>query len=341
MKTVGAILTICVMLLLGFMGCSKEEPPAPPPKRPQKIKIVKPPKRQEPEKQKAQIPGEQEKEEIPAKEAEEGKVAVVGEIPKKEAEELKPAVAEQIPIKKAEEAKPAAIGEKPIQVPEKVVEEKDVRAKKADEVKTAVIKETPKKQAEEVKPVDVEQKPAQKPEAVTKEEETAEEEMERYYIVKKGESLYDVASREDVYGNKLKWPILYRFNIDTLSGLKTEGDVVERALPEGLKLRIIGPDDVEENLEKRPSARWVVNVLSTTTNEKIVPITMTLIKNGHSAYLTRTTIKGKVWTRLRVGFFSGKAEADAQRGRIRDLLHIGNPWSVKLGPMEFAEFAGY
>ena len=318
MKTVAAILAIGVMLLLGTMGCSKEEPPPPPPKEPPKIKIVKPVKVQEPEKQKAPIPGEQEKEETPVKEAEEGKVAVVGEIPKKETGEEKPALEQ-----------------------EKMAEEEGVVEKEAKEVKTALVKEIPERQAEELKPAGVGEKPAQSQERATEEEETGDKEIERYYTVKKGESLYDVASREDVYGNKLKWPVLYRCNIDTLGGLKTEGDVVERALPEGSKLMIIGPDDVEENLEKRPNKRWVVNVLSTTTNEKVVPITITLIKNGHTAYLSRTTIKGKMWTRLRVGFFTSKAEADAQRERIKDLLHLGDPWSVKLGPMEFAEFAGY
>ncbi len=341
MKTVAAILTIFLMLFLGAMGCSKEEPSPPPPKKPQKIKIVKPAKRQEPEEQKAPIPAEQEKGEISAKEAEEGKVAAVGEIPKKEAEELKPALAERIPKTETEEVKPAGVEEKVAPGQEKAPEKEGAVAKEAEGVKTALIKEIPKKQAEEVKPAGVEEKVAQGPETTTEEKETAEEEIGRYYIVKKGESLYDLTSRGDVYGNKLKWPILYRLNIDALGRLKTEGDVVERALPKGLKLRIVGPDDVKENLEKRPDRRWVVNVISTTTNEKIVPITITLIKNGYSAYLTQATIKGKVWTRLRVGFFASKAEADAQRKRIRDLLHIGDPWSVKLGPMEFAEFAGY
>lgn len=341
MKTVAATLTICLMLFLGTMGCSKEEPPPPLPKKSQKIKIVKPVKEQEPEKQKAPIPGEQEKGEIPVKEAEEGKVAAVGEIPKKEAEELKPAVAGEIPKKEKAEVKPVGVEEKPVQMPERVAEEEGAVAKEAEEVKTAHIKEIPKKEAEVVKPVGVEEKEAQRQEKAPEEEEKVGKGTEIYYIVKKGESLYDVASREDVYGNKLKWPIIYRHNIGALGGLRTEGDVVESALPEGLKLRFIGPDDVKENLEKRPNKRWVVNVLSTTTNEKIVLITMTLIKNGHTAYLNQATIKGKVWTRLRVGFFNSKAEADAQRERIKDLLHLGDPWSVKLGPMEFAEFAGY
>ena len=365
MKTVAAILTICVMLLLGFMGCSKEESPAPPPKGAQKIKIVKPPKQQEPERQKAQIPGEQEKEEILLKEAEEGKAADVAEIPKKEPEQLKRPIIKQIPNKQIEAVRPAEVDEKPAQ---EVAKEEGAAERKAEKLKTALAKKIPKKQIEPVKPIGreekpaqmpekgvvakkaeeitakpagVEDKPAQRPETGTEEKETEEEEMEAYYIVKKGESLYDVASREDVFGNKLKWPILYQLNIDTLANLKTEGDVVERALPEHLKLRILNPDTVEENLEKRSNRRWAINVLSTTTNEKVVPITMTLIRNGHSAYLTSATVKGKDWTRLRVGFFTSKAEADAQGKKIRDLLHISDLWSVKLGPMEFAEFAGY
>jgi cell division protein FtsN len=273
MKTVAAILAIGVILLLGFMVYFKEEPPPPPPKRTLKFKIVKPPKQQKPEKQKAQIPEDQEKGQFPAKEAQEGKAAVVGKIPKKKIE-----------------GKAALIEEKPAKRLETVIEK---------------------------------------------------EGMDEYYIVKKGESLCDVASREDVYGNMLKWPALYRLNIESLANLKTEGDVVERALPEGLKLRIVGPDEVEENLKKRPNKRWVVNVLSSTTNENIVRITMALIKNGHSAYLTQARIKGKVWTRLRVGFFNNRQEADMERKKITRTFNISDAWSVKLGQMEFKEFAGY
>jgi hypothetical protein len=335
MKTLAALLAICLMLLLVTMGCAKEEPPPPPPKKPLKIKIVKSAKRQEPEKLKAPIPGKQEKGEIPKREVEEGKVVVVGKIPKRQVEEAKPIVAEQIPKMEAGEAKPIVVGEKPVQRSEKASEEEWTAAKEAKEVKTALGKELPKKPAGEAKPIVVGEKPVQRS------EKAAEEEMEGYYIVKKGESLYDVASREEVYGNRLKWPILYRSNIDTLGDLKTKRDISERALPEGLKLRVIDPDDVEENLEKRPNKRWAVNVLSTTTYEEIFPITTTLIKDGYTAYLTRATVKGKVWTRLRIGFFTSRAEADAQRERIEDLLDIDDSWIVKLPQEEFEEFAGY
>jgi hypothetical protein len=224
---------------------------------------------------------------------------------------------------------------------EKAAKEEGAAEKEAERVKPALVEEIAKKQTKELKPAGVGERTSQIQERATGKVETTEEETGRYYIVKKGESLYDVASRDEVYGNRLKWPILYRFNIDTLGSLMTEGDIVEKALPEGLKLRIIGRDEVEENLERRSNAKWTVNVFSTTTNENIVPIAITLIKNGHTAYLTKTTIKGKVWTRLRVGFFASKEEASAQRERIKDLLHLGDPWSVKVGQEEFAEFAGY
>ena len=209
-----------------------------------------------------------------------------------------------------------------------------IAAEAAEEGKVVIAKQIPERETGE-------EKPAQMQERATEGEQTADEETERYYIVKKGESLYDVASREDVYANKLKWPILYRYNSDTLRSLKTEWDVVERALPEGLKLSIIGPDDVEKNLEKRQKMRWVVNVISISKNKEIVPITIALIKDGYLAYLTQATIKGKVWTRLRVGFFSGRAEADAEKEKIKDLLHLDDPWSIELGKEEFEEFAGY
>ncbi len=325
MKKCAAILSICLMFFLGTVACSKEEPPQPPPKKPQKIKIVRPVEVQEPEKQKAPIPGDQEKAGISAEEEEEGKVAV----------------AEQIPKKETGEVKSAGVEEKPVTEQEKVSKEEGAAEKEAEGVKPVLVEEIAKKQAKELKPDGVEERMSQMQESAAGKMETTKKKTMIYYIVKKGESLYDVASREEVYGNKLKWPILYRYNIDTLGGLKTEWNVVERDLPEGLKLRIIGHDDVEENLEKRQKMRWVVNVISISKNIEIVPITIALIKEGYSAYLTQATIKGKVWTRLRVGFFRGRAEADAEKEKIKDLLHLDDPWSIELGEKEFEEFAGY
>jgi hypothetical protein len=291
MKSVAAILTICLICVLLGMGCSKEESPPPPPKKIQKIKIARPPERSEPEGGKAPIPAEQEMAQA------------------RQPVKVKAPLVEKIQIK----------------MPESVAEERAIPAKNVGEVKVPIERE----------------KPVHMTEIAAQDKKTATDGMVVYYIVKRGESLYDVAEREDVYMDPLKWPILYKLNMETLGDLQTEEDVVEKGLSEGLRLKITLQDEVKEKLKKRSGDRWAINVLSTTSNENVIPLTIKLIKNGYSAYLTQATIKGKVWTRLRVGFFNNKAEADAEKEKIKSILHLSDLWSVRLGPMEFDKFAGY
>ena len=173
------------------------------------------------------------------------------------------------------------------------------------------------------------------------EKETAVEELTGYYIVKKGESLSDIASREDVYGDPLKWPFLYRRNLDKLSKLPLGELLPDSQLPEGLRLKIISPDEVRENLKGRLHKVWVVNVVSTTTNEGINPVAVSLITNGYPVYITRAKVKGREWIRLRVGFFKDSTEADTEGERIMTMLNLADSWVTKVDKGELEEFGGY
>ena len=200
-------------------------------------------------------------------------------------------------------------------------------------------KEEPEETAE-VKTAAVEEKALKPPETEIMEKEEAVEKMPGYYIVKKGDSLSSIAGRGDVYGDPLKWPILYRLNMDKLDTLEAGEDFLQSELPEGVMLKIITPDEAKENLERRLHNVWVVNVLSATTNEKIIPVAIRLIKNGYPVYITRATVKGKDWMRLRVGFFKNKTEANTEGKKIMSLLNLGNSWVTKIGK-ELEEFGGY
>jgi len=178
------------------------------------------------------------------------------------------------------------------------------------------------------------------PETEAMEGETAVEEVTGYYIVKQGEGLSGIAAREDVYGDSLKWPILYRLNMDKLNNLQLGDGFLDRELPEGMRLKIITPDEARENLKRRINKVWVVNVLSATTKEEIVPATIRLIKNGYPAYITYFKLKAKDWMRLRVGFFENKTEADMERKKIMTLLNLDYSWVTKVGK-ELAEFGRY
>jgi len=196
------------------------------------------------------------------------------------------------------------------------------------------------KETIEVKTASVEEKTIKPPETEIIEKEEALEKMPGYYIVKKGDSLSSIAGRDDTYGDPLKWPILYRLNMDKLDTLEAGEDFLESELPEGVMLKIITPDEAKENLERRLHNVWVVNVLSATTNEKIIPVAIRLIKNGYPVYITRATVKGKDWMRLRVGFFKNKTEANTEGKKIMNLLNLGNSWVTKIGK-ELEEFGGY
>jgi len=201
--------------------------------------------------------------------------------------------------------------------------------------------ETEVKEAGDVKTAAVEEKALKAPETDIREKEAAMEEVAGYYIVRKGESLSAIAAREDVYGNSLKWPILYRLNVDELGKLKLGEALPDWELPEGVRLRIISPDEVRENLARRVQNVWVVNVVSSTGKGKIIPVTIRLINNGYPVYITRAKVKGKDWMRLRVGFFKNRTDADMEGKKIMSMLNLVDSWVTKAGKEELEEFGGY
>jgi hypothetical protein len=159
-----------------------------------------------------------------------------------------------------------------------------------------------------------------------------------FYQVKEGETLAGIAGK--VYADPLKWPILYRMNLDALEGLPAGRNMREIGLGGGIGLRIVTPEKKDEMLRKRANL-WVVNVLSATTEEKVSPIVAELARNRYPVYLSTARVKEKDWIRVRVGFFMNRAEAEAQGQRIMGLLGIDNCWVDKVNGMEFREFAGY
>ncbi|MBW2609336.1 MAG: SPOR domain-containing protein [Deltaproteobacteria bacterium] len=186
-----------------------------------------------------------------------------------------------------------------------------------------------------------EKEPKRDEKKVVKERKEDVREEKGYYIVKEGESLSRIAGREDVYGDPLKWPILYRLNTGKLAKIEKADNPHEKELSKGMKLKLVSPDEVKKNLMKRSNNVWVVNVLSSTTKSKIVPNVIKLIKNGYPAYITRTEVKGKEWMRLRVGFYKDRKSANTAGTEIKRVLSLADIWATKVGKNEFRECGGY
>lgn len=162
-----------------------------------------------------------------------------------------------------------------------------------------------------------------------------------YYVVSKGETLWSVAGRAEVYGDPLKWPILWRSNADTLGDMAEGVDFVDKELPEGIRLKVVTPEEVEENLKRRANHFWVLNILSSPNKGEVTSAAMKLLRGGYPVYITRAKVKGKDYMRVRVGFFKSKKEADSKGEEIVAQLKMGELWKTKAGEEEFKGFGGY
>jgi hypothetical protein len=195
------------------------------------------------------------------------------------------------------------------------------------------------KMVEETRPAAVEEKGLETPEIAATVAPSKEE--TGYYVAKKGDTLAGIAGREDVYGDPLKWPIIGRHNVNRLSYMSAGEDLPDRALPEGMKLRVLTPDEVKENLEKRAKMRWAVNALSSPSKAEVIPAVVRLIREGFPVYITRARVKGKDYMRVRIGFFKDKASADTEGKKIMDVLNLSDTWTFTVGEQEIQAFGGY
>ena len=165
-----------------------------------------------------------------------------------------------------------------------------------------------------------------------------------YYLVHKGDSLFEIAGRKGVYGNPLKWPTLFRLNMDKFVHVEMSDDFERKGLPEGLKLKFVTPQQARKNLSNQADRLWVVNVISTQDPRKIVSPAIVLMKLGYQVYITKAMVKGKEWIRLRVGFYKDKAKAISAMESIASVSTIqdaADAWVTRIGQSELEEFGGY
>jgi hypothetical protein len=166
-----------------------------------------------------------------------------------------------------------------------------------------------------------------------------ENERPKVYRVREGDTLFHIAGLKEVYGDPLKWTSLFRLNMDTLDGDLTDGTFERRALPKGLTLKIRTSSEEKKRPGEKAGARYAINVVSSTRHRDIVPVALTLMKNGYFAYVARAEIKGEEWVRLRVGFFEDFPAANLESQRVSTLLNGRETWLVQVSEEELEEFS--
>jgi len=320
MRISATAMLICLALFLFSLGCSREEPPSPQAKSP---KMVKPVRKAIPEQIGGALPDKEAKPDDETPETIEAEIASLEEALKA----LGPAAGEKNKtvqdMVRHHEPKPTPV---PTEIP---LTGKGPET--PEEIKTAVGVEVSalEKKGLETPALDVSRQVEQT------------EKMAGFFFVWKAETLPAIAARQDVFGDPLKWPILYRLNREMLGALNMGDDFSNQKVPEGFRLKILSPDEKKANLRSQLNKKWVVNVLSTTDQKKMVPVAMRLIENGYKVYIARAEIKGKEWIRLRVGFFGSLAEGNTEEEKIRSVANLGDLWVTQAGKEELEEFGSY
>jgi len=159
------------------------------------------------------------------------------------------------------------------------------------------------------------------------------------YAVKSGDCLAVIAGREDVFGDPLKWPILFQLNRDALKDVPLDERLPERRLPNGIQLRFTRSEEERARAQERPDPVWVVNLISSPTADRIDGPAVELMKRGYPVYISRATVKGQKWMRLRVGFFQDRTGAVKAGKELQNFLDLRDSWPVRIGPEETAEYA--
>jgi cell division septation protein DedD len=237
---------------------------------------------------------------------------------------------------------PGCSDEEQIQQPEeKVVVKKNIPKKPEPAPVAVVVKPKPPVQKKKAPQTTIVKKGEQEPEETVTQKKPEVKKEKGYYFTKKDDNLAGIAAKLDVYKDPMKWPLIYRLNIDKLETIKLDRDLPSKAIPKDTKLKIITPEEAGKNLEKRANAKYVINVLSSQSDERVVINTVKLIKAGYLAYITKVNVKGKDWLRVRIGFYNRKKDADSDSRKITEMLKIPDIWVTNVGKEEFKSFGKY
>jgi hypothetical protein len=169
-------------------------------------------------------------------------------------------------------------------------------------------------------------------------ESTAEPEAFLYTVRESG-TLLEIAQRPDVYGDALKWPALFRHNMNKF---QSAADLLSQPVPRGTRLRVVTPDRASKESATADERFWVVNAATVRTLDRTAPLATALMRRGYRVYLMKTELAGEQWIRLRVGFYPTILEAMAVCNQIRPLMpDSGEPCVSKIDAEEFEKNAGY
>jgi len=165
------------------------------------------------------------------------------------------------------------------------------------------------------------------------------------YQTESGDTLRKISANPRIYGDPLKWPLIYFFNQIGLRQFRTTPTgFANYPLPSNTLLAILLPDDAKIRIKTThplPPNTWVINLYSAQDESEADALVIRLLDEKFFTYLTEKTIKGKKWVRVRVGFYSDKVAAENWGQKLIRQFKLDDFWVTRISDSEAAEFSGY
>lgn len=96
--------------------------------------------------------------------------------------------------------------------------------------------------------------------------------------------------------------------------------------------------EISPSRNKAAKAWWVVNSYSTPEAADAERILKKLLGDGYTVYSYPTEVDGRVWHRVRVGFFKSQAEAQTAGEALAQRHNLPKPWVARPGPDEMQTY---
>ncbi|MBW1779859.1 MAG: SPOR domain-containing protein [Deltaproteobacteria bacterium] len=135
--------------------------------------------------------------------------------------------------------------------------------------------------------------------------------VERFYEIKGGECLWEIAARPDVYNDPEMWRVLYRANPEIMDYYYQKGGAPFVIINPGVRLRIPEPQEVRTLQRAVPEKLWVLQLSANRKLHFALMFAGKLKGLGNVVYVMEDLSKGQPWYLVRMGFFTHKEKARA------------------------------
>ena len=139
---------------------------------------------------------------------------------------------------------------------------------------------------------------------------------ERFYEAKRGECLWEIAARPEIYNKPEMWTVLYRANPGVMDYYYQKGGAPFVIIDPGVRLRIPESQKVKRLQDDVAKKLWVLQ-LSANRNIRFALILAARIKGSGCVVYVMEDLSGRQpWYLVRMGFFTNREKARVGAGKV-------------------------